>query len=65
MKVFLFLILFLFCFKAHAQTVYPPDIAEIKQRDKLIVAMTAFDTPPFYGGTINNMSGLDVDIAKK
>ena len=65
LRIILATILTLYCATVSAQTVYPPEIDEIKKRGKLIVAMTAFDTPPFYGGTVDNMSGLDVEISKK
>ena len=65
LRILLTAFLTVFCVSVSAQTVYPPEIDEIKKRGKLIVAVTAFDTPPFYGGSIDNMSGLDVEIAKK
>ena len=49
----------------YAQPSYPSDIQEIKNRGRLIVAMTNFDNPPFYGGSSSNMAGLDVNIAKR
>lgn len=45
--------------------VLPPDITEIKKTGQLVVAMTSFDNLPFYGGTPDNMRGLDVEISKK
>lgn len=64
-RALLVLILTIACIStSFAQVLYPPEIAEIKKRGKLIIAMTSFDNPPFYSGTLSNMSGLDVDIAK-
>jgi len=42
----------------------PPDIAAIKKRNVLVVAMTKQDSPPFYSGDAEHLQGLDVDIAK-
>ena len=63
-KLLLILFFCLISFNAVSQ-VQPPDIAEIKRNGKLIVSMTSFDNLPFYGGTKDNMIGLDVEIAKK
>ena len=42
----------------------PPDIARIKQRGELVVAMYYEDVPPFYMHDTNNqLVGIDVDIA--
>ena len=45
--------------------VLSPDIAEIKKTGQLVVAMTSFDNLPFYGGTPDNMRGLDVENIQK
>ena len=58
----LFFCLIIFSTVCQAQ---PPDIAEIKRSGRLIVSMTVFDNLPFYGGTKDAMTGLDVEIAKK
>lgn len=43
----------------------PPDIARIKQRGELVVAMYYEDVPPFYMHDANNeLVGIDVDIAR-
>jgi ABC-type amino acid transport substrate-binding protein len=42
----------------------PPDIAAIKKRNVLVVAMTKQDSPPFYSGDADHLQGLDIDIAK-
>ena len=43
----------------------PADIDKIKKRGKLIVAMTQQDNPPFFYGEGKNVSGIDVDIARR
>jgi ABC-type amino acid transport substrate-binding protein len=43
----------------------PPDIAQIKKKNVLIVAMTKKDNPPFFSGEGDNLKGLDVDIARR
>lgn len=43
----------------------PNDIAEIKKTGQLVIAMTSFDNLPFYGGTPDNLQGLDVAIGRK
>ena len=55
---------------AHAQmpnstAQMPPDIANIKKKNVLVVAMTKKDQPPFFSGEKENIHGLDVDIAKR
>lgn len=42
-----------------------PDIAAIVQRGKLVVAMTAFDNPPFYSGTGDHLQGIDVTLSQQ
>lgn len=54
----------LFSTYAGAQSL-PPDIAEIKKSGQLVVAMTSFDNLPFYGGTADNLQGLDVEIGRR
>ena len=51
------------------ETLLAPEIRAIKQRGKLIVGMTSFDSPPFYylrkkdgGGAVD---GFDVQLAKE
>jgi polar amino acid transport system substrate-binding protein len=45
--------------------IIPPDIARIKQRGELIVALYYDDVPPFYMHDTNNeLVGIDIDIAK-
>ena len=34
---------------------FTPDIESIRRENKLVVAMTKFDNPPFYGGTSDKM----------
>ena len=43
----------------------PPDIAAIRQANKLTVGMTSFDASPFYSGSATNPVGLDADIARR
>ena len=43
----------------------PPDIAAIKKKNVLIVAMTKKDVPPFFSGDAENIRGLDVEIARR
>lgn len=40
-----------------------PDVAAIVARGELVVAMTSFDTPPFYSGVGDEMVGVDVALA--
>lgn len=42
-----------------------PDIAAIKKKNVLIVAMTKKDVPPFFSGDAENIRGLDVEIARR
>jgi len=42
-----------------------PDIAAIKKKNVLIVAMTKKDVPPFFSGEGENIHGLDVEIAQR
>ena len=43
----------------------PPDIAAIKKKNVLIVAMTKKDVPPFFSGDAENIRGLDVEISRR
>lgn len=43
----------------------PPDIAAIKKKNVLTVAMTKKDNPPFFSGEGDAIKGLDVDIARR
>jgi len=43
----------------------PPDIAAIKKKNVLIVSMTKKDVPPFFSGDVENIRGLDVEIARR
>lgn len=45
-------------------TPIPLDIARIKQRGELVVAMLATDTPPFFYERGGELVGLEVDLAK-
>ena len=42
-----------------------PDIAAIKKKNVLIVAMTKKDVPPFFSGEGDAIRGLDVEIARR
>lgn len=42
-----------------------PDIAAIKKKNVLIVSMTKKDVPPFFSGDVDNIRGLDVEIARR
>jgi len=42
-----------------------PDIAAIKKKNVLIIAMTKKDVPPFFSGDADNIRGLDVEIARR
>lgn len=42
-----------------------PDVAAIVERGKLVVAMTAFDSPPFYSGSGSHLEGIDVTLAER
>jgi len=44
---------------------YPPDIEAIRRANRVVVAMTKFDSPPFYSGADNNLQGVDVEIARQ
>ena len=70
MKKLLTLLLLAFSAVVYAQlptsTVpLPPDIAAIKKKNVLIVAMTKKDVPPFFSGDAENVRGLDVEIARR
>ena len=42
-----------------------PDIAAIKKKNVLVVAMTKKDVPPFFSGEGDAIRGLDVEIARR
>lgn len=68
-KLFAFLLV-LVCTVANAQlpnstAQLPPDIAAIKKKNVLVVAMTKKDQPPFFSGEGEAIKGLDVDIARR
>ena len=70
MKKLLTLLILLFSSLVYAQlptsTVpLPPDIAAIKKKNVLVVAMTKKDVPPFFSGEGENIHGLDVEIAQR
>lgn len=41
-----------------------PDIARVIDKGQLVVAMTSFDNPPFYGGEADHLTGIDVSLAQ-
>ena len=41
------------------------ELAGIKKRNVLVVAMNKKDNPPFYSGNGDNIRGIDVDIARR
>jgi len=43
----------------------PTDIAAIKKKNVLIIAMTKKDVPPFFSGEGDDIKGLDVEIARR
>ncbi len=43
----------------------PSDIAAIKKKNVLIIAMTKKDVPPFFSGEGDDIRGLDVEIARR
>ena len=58
------LILLLMFVSAGSIAAEPPDIARIKQRGELIVAMYYEDVPPFYmHNAKNELVGIDIDLA--
>ena len=70
MKKLLTLLLLAFSAVVHAQlptsvVPLPADIAAIKKKNVLIVAMTKKDVPPFFSGDAENIRGLDVEIARR
>lgn len=70
MKTLITFLLTLFVSVAQAQlpnstAPLPPDIAAIKKKNVLVVAMTKKDVPPFFSGEGDNIKGLDVEIAKR
>jgi len=70
MKKLLTLLILLFSSLVYAQlptSTVPlsPDIAAIKKKNVLIVAMTKKDVPPFFSGEGENIHGLDVEIAQR
>ena len=42
-----------------------PDIAAIKKKNVLVIAMTKKDVPPFFSGEGDDIRGLDVEIARR
>lgn len=40
-------------------------VAAIRERGQIIVAMTRFDNPPFYGGAGDALEGIDVTLAER
>jgi ABC-type amino acid transport substrate-binding protein len=44
---------------------FPPDIAAIKKKNVLVIAMTKKDVPPFFSGDGDDIKGLDVEIARR
>ena len=70
MKKLLITLLVLFSSVVYAQlptsTIpLPPDIAAIKKKNVLIVAMTKKDVPPFFSGEGADIRGLDVEIGRR
>jgi len=70
MKKLLTLLILLFSSLVYAQlptSTVPlsPDIAAIKKKNVLVVAMTKKDVPPFFSGEGENIHGLDVEIAQR
>lgn len=70
MKKLLILLFLLFSSIAYAQlptsTVpLPADVAAIKKKNVLVVAMTKKDNPPFFSGEGEDIKGLDVEIARR
>lgn len=63
--LFLFFVMVTSAAAQSTQGYFPPDIESIRRANRLVVAMTRFDNPPFYSGTPDNMIGLDVDIANQ
>jgi polar amino acid transport system substrate-binding protein len=49
---------------APVTTPVPADIARIRQRGELVIAMLATDTPPFFYEKEGKLVGLEVDLAK-
>lgn len=70
MKKLLITLLVLFSSVVYAQlptSTIPltPDIAAIKKKNVLIIAMTKKDVPPFFSGDAENIRGLDVEISRR
>ena len=70
MKQLLTLLILLFSALVYAQSPtstvpLSPDIAAIKKKNVLVVAMTKKDNPPFFSGDEKNIRGLDVEIAQR
>ena len=67
MKKILTLILLLCSAVVYAQpaVVGPVDIAAIKKRNVLVVAMNKKDSPPFFSGEGDKIRGIDVEIARR
>ena len=43
----------------------PNDIAQIKAKNVIVVAIKSGDVPPFFAGEGDDIRGLDVEISKK
>lgn len=70
MKTLITFLLSLFVAVSHAQVAnstapLPPDIAAIKKKNVLVVAMKKGDVPPFFSGDGDALKGLDVEIAQR
>lgn len=65
LALFLFFVMASTAIAQSSQGYFPPDIESIRRANRLVVAMTSFDSPPFYSGTPGNMSGVDVEIANQ
>ena len=70
MKQLLTLLILLFSALVYAQSPtstvpLSPDIAAIKKKNVLVVAMTKKDNPPFFSGEEKNLHGLDVEISQR
>jgi ABC-type amino acid transport substrate-binding protein len=70
MKKLLTLLILLFSSLVYAQlptSTVPlsPDIAAIKKKNVLVIAMTKKDVPPFFSGEGENLRGLDVEISRR
>lgn len=66
----LLVVMGLLSFNAHAQlptsvVPLPPDIAAIKKKNTIVVAMYKKDTPPFFYSEGDTVKGLDAEIANR